>query len=73
MLARAGEVCSKVGANATPTGVSFDVMHVKERHAAEGVFEGARSTGCDLIIKSSSFKARYPCISAVEAAALLEA
>lgn len=37
----------------THSAVACEFMHVKDRHAAEGILEAAKQKGCDLIVMAS--------------------
>ena len=51
--ANAAEILSKASEASSKAGVSCTTVHVKERHAAEGILETAKARTCDLIVMAS--------------------
>jgi nucleotide-binding universal stress UspA family protein len=49
----AADVLSKASEASSKAGVSCTTVHVKDRHAAEGILETARARTCDLIVMAS--------------------
>jgi nucleotide-binding universal stress UspA family protein len=38
---------------ASEQGVSFETVHIKDRHPADGILEAAKTGGCDLVVMAS--------------------
>jgi nucleotide-binding universal stress UspA family protein len=53
MAANATEILSKASEAAGNAAVSCSTVHVRERHAAEGLLETAKARNCDLIVMAS--------------------
>jgi len=51
--AAATSILDKVKQAASSQGVTCDVVHVHDRHPAEGIIAAAKDKGCDLIVMAS--------------------
>jgi nucleotide-binding universal stress UspA family protein len=51
--AAATSILDKVKQVASAQGITCDVVHVQDRHPAEGIIAAAQDKGCDLIIMAS--------------------
>jgi nucleotide-binding universal stress UspA family protein len=53
MAANAAEILAGASDAARSANVRWSTVHVRERHAAEGILEAAKANGCDLIVMAS--------------------
>jgi nucleotide-binding universal stress UspA family protein len=53
MAAAANRILRGAGETAKKVGVSCAMLHVKDRHPADGIIEAAKERGCDLIVMAS--------------------
>lgn len=51
--ASAKAILDSVATTAKKAGVAAKLLHVKDRHPAEGIVEAAAETGCDLVVMAS--------------------
>jgi nucleotide-binding universal stress UspA family protein len=49
----ANNILERAGRAAKSKGVSYDLLHVQDRHPAEGIVAAATEKGCDLIVMAS--------------------
>jgi nucleotide-binding universal stress UspA family protein len=49
----AAKITSFANETAKQEGLSCSVLHVKDRHPVDGIIEGAKANGCDLIVVGS--------------------
>lgn len=52
-VAAAGKILSVARAQGEKTGVTCEILHIRDQHPAEGIIEAAESKGCDLIVMAS--------------------
>ena len=51
--AAAGNILGKAERLAKAQGVSYELVHVQDKHPAEGIIAAAKDKGCDLIVMAS--------------------